>query len=80
MQSMRDYVRGRTSGRSMVDGMPGDWGFVDWADGFLDKKGELAYEQGAAILKLNQSTYRSITQQAGFAHVDFIAFIYKVRF
>jgi hypothetical protein len=25
--------------------MTGDWVFVDWADGYLDKKGELLFEQ-----------------------------------
>ena len=29
----------------MVEGMTGDWVFVDWADGYLDKKGELSFEQ-----------------------------------
>ena len=29
----------------MVEGMSGDWVFVDWADGYLDKKGELSFEQ-----------------------------------
>jgi len=29
----------------MVEGLTGDWVFVDWADGYLDKHGELSYEQ-----------------------------------
>ena len=29
----------------MVEGLSGDWVFVDWADGYLDKKGELSFEQ-----------------------------------
>ena len=29
----------------MVEGMTGDWVFVDWADGYLDKRGELSFEQ-----------------------------------
>lgn len=45
MQSMMEYVLGRTNSRGMVEGMTGDWVFVDWADGYLDKKGELAIEQ-----------------------------------
>lgn len=45
MQSMMDYVLGRTNTNGMVEGMTGDWVFVDWADGYLDKKGELSYEQ-----------------------------------
>lgn len=45
MQTMMEYVLGRTNSRGMVEGMTGDWVFVDWADGYLDKKGELAVEQ-----------------------------------
>lgn len=45
MQTMMDYVLGRTNKDGMVEGMTGDWVFVDWADGYLDKKGELAFEQ-----------------------------------
>lgn len=45
MQSMMDYVMGRTNKDGMVEGMTGDWVFVDWADGYMDKKGELSYEQ-----------------------------------
>ena len=45
MQTMMEYVLGRTNNRGMVEGMTGDWVFVDWADGYLDKKGELAIEQ-----------------------------------
>lgn len=45
MQSMMEYVSGRVNRNGMVEGMSGDWVFVDWADGYLDKKGELSYEQ-----------------------------------
>ena len=45
MQTMMDYVLGRTNPDGMVEGMTGDWVFVDWADGYLDKHGELAFEQ-----------------------------------
>lgn len=45
MQSMMDYVLGRTNANGMVEGLTGDWIFVDWADGYMDKKGELSYEQ-----------------------------------
>ena len=38
-------VLGRTNANGMVEGMTGDWVFVDWADGYLDKKGELSFEQ-----------------------------------
>ncbi len=45
MRSMMEYVLGRTNADGMVEGMEGDWVFVDWADGYLDKRGELAIEQ-----------------------------------
>ncbi|NDW12230.1 alpha-rhamnosidase [Bacteroides sp. 214] len=45
MQTMMEYVLGRTNKEGMVEGLSGDWVFVDWADGYLDKKGELAFEQ-----------------------------------
>jgi hypothetical protein len=45
MQSMMEYVLGRTNTNGMVEGLSGDWVFVDWADGYMDKKGELSYEQ-----------------------------------
>lgn len=45
MQTMMDYVLGRTNRDGMVEGMSGDWVFVDWADGYLEKKGELSFEQ-----------------------------------
>ena len=45
MKSLMEYVLGRTDNDGMVQGMTGDWVFVDWADGYLDKKGQLAFEQ-----------------------------------
>lgn len=45
MQTMMEYVLGRRNAEGMVEGLTGDWVFVDWADGFLDKKGELSFEQ-----------------------------------
>ena len=45
MQTMMDYVLGRTNVDGMVEGLTGDWVFVDWADGYLDKHGELSFEQ-----------------------------------
>lgn len=45
MQTMMDYVLGRTNQDGMVEGLTGDWVFVDWADGYLDKHGELSFEQ-----------------------------------
>ena len=45
MVSLMDFVLGRTNANGMVEGLTGDWVFVDWADGFLDKQGELSFEQ-----------------------------------
>lgn len=45
MQTLMDYVLGRTDKNGMVEGLTGDWVFVDWADGYMDKHGELSYEQ-----------------------------------
>ena len=45
MLSMMKYVEGRTNHMQMVEGMSGDWVFVDWADFPMDKKGVLAFEQ-----------------------------------
>ena len=45
MQTMMDYVLGRTNKNGMLEGQSGDWVFVDWADGYMDKHGELSYEQ-----------------------------------
>ncbi len=45
MKTLMEYVLGRTNNEGMVEGLAGDWVFVDWADGFLDKRGELAFEQ-----------------------------------
>ena len=45
MVSLMDFVLGRTNANGMVEGLTGDWVFVDWADGFLDKQGEMSFEQ-----------------------------------
>lgn len=45
MHTMMEYVLGRTNENGMVEGLSGDWVFVDWADGYLDKQGELSFEQ-----------------------------------
>lgn len=45
MINMMDYVLGRTDSEGMVQGLSGDWVFVDWADKPMDKNGQLAFEQ-----------------------------------
>jgi alpha-L-rhamnosidase len=44
MQSLMDYVLGRRNQDGLLQGLPGDWIFIDWAEG-LSKKGEVSFEQ-----------------------------------
>ena len=44
MQSMMEYVLGRRNNNGLLEGLPGDWIFIDWAAG-LSKKGEVSFEQ-----------------------------------
>jgi hypothetical protein len=44
MQSMMEYVLGRRNKNGLLEGLAGDWIFIDWADG-LSKKGEVSFEQ-----------------------------------
>ncbi|OCX53061.1 alpha-rhamnosidase [Mucilaginibacter sp. PPCGB 2223] len=44
MQTLMDYCLARRDKNGMMAGLPGDWLFIDWADG-LSKKGELSFEQ-----------------------------------
>ena len=45
MKTMMDYVLGRTNKDGMVEGMTGDWVFIDWADFPMSKSGALSFEQ-----------------------------------
>lgn len=44
MQSLMDYCLGRRNKNGLMEGLAGDWVFIDWADG-LSKKGEVSFEQ-----------------------------------
>src|SRR5688500_16516330 len=44
MQSLMDYCLARRNSNGMMEGLAGDWVFIDWADG-LSKKGEVSFEQ-----------------------------------
>jgi alpha-L-rhamnosidase len=44
MQSMMDYCLSRRDKDGFVQGLTGDWVFIDWADG-LSKQGEVSFEQ-----------------------------------
>ena len=44
MQSLMEYCLSRRNKNGMMEGLAGDWVFIDWADG-LSKKGEVSFEQ-----------------------------------
>jgi hypothetical protein len=39
-----DYCQSRRNKNGLVEGLSGDWTFIDWAAG-LSKKGEISFEQ-----------------------------------
>lgn len=44
MKSLMDYINGRKNKNGLLEWMPGDWIFIDWADK-LSKDGEVSFEQ-----------------------------------
>ncbi|MEP6676504.1 MAG: trehalase family glycosidase [Ferruginibacter sp.] len=44
MQSLMEYCLSRRNSNGLMQGLPGDWIFIDWADK-LSKKGEVSFEQ-----------------------------------
>jgi alpha-L-rhamnosidase len=44
MQSLMTYCLQRRDKDGLMEGLPGDWIFIDWADG-LSKKGQVSFEQ-----------------------------------
>ena len=44
MKTMMDYCLSRRNKNGLVEGLSGDWTFIDWAAG-LSKKGEISFEQ-----------------------------------
>jgi alpha-L-rhamnosidase len=44
MQSLMTYINGRRNQNGLLEWMPGDWIFIDWADK-LSKEGEVSFEQ-----------------------------------
>lgn len=44
MQSLMDFVLQRRNKNGLLQGLAGDWVFIDWADG-LSKQGEVSFEQ-----------------------------------
>lgn len=45
MQTMMEYCLSRTNDNGMMEGLAGDWVFVDWSPKPMDKHGELSFEQ-----------------------------------
>lgn len=45
MQTLMEFVLSRANANGMVEGQPGDWVFIDWTDGPMDKNGEISFEQ-----------------------------------
>jgi len=43
MQSLIEYCLGRRNANGMMEGLSGDWVYIDWAP--LEKKGEVSFEQ-----------------------------------
>ena len=70
METLMDYVLGRTNSDGMAEGQPDDWIFVDWVDFPMHKRGILCFEQilfckaletmaiCAKLLGINKSHYR----------------------
>jgi hypothetical protein len=45
MQSLMDYCLARRNPHGMMEGLAGDWVFIDWADFAMSKAGEVSFEQ-----------------------------------
>ncbi len=43
MKSLMEFCLGRANKEGFVEGLPGDWVFIDWAD--IDKTGEVSFQQ-----------------------------------
>lgn len=45
MKSMMDFCLSRRNSEGMMQGLPGDWVFIDWSDFPMSKDGEVSFEQ-----------------------------------
>jgi len=45
MKSLMDYCLSRRNANGMMQGLAGDWVFIDWADFKMSKAGEVSFEQ-----------------------------------
>ena len=54
MQSLMEYVLGRTNKDGMLEGMTGDWVFVDWLSFPMSKQGALSLNRCFSARALRQ--------------------------
>ena len=45
MESLMDFILERRNERGLVEGLEGDWVYIDWFDHPVDKTGEVSFEQ-----------------------------------
>ena len=55
MVSLMNFISSRRNANGWLEGLPGDWLFIDWADG-LTKNGELSFEQLLYVRSLETMT------------------------
>jgi len=81
MVSLMDFILSRRNGHGWLEGLPGDWLFIDWADG-LTKQGELSFEQLLFVRSLEtMSVCAGLAQdQAGVLQYGKLASQLRARF
>jgi hypothetical protein len=81
MVSLMDFILSRRNGHGWLEGLPGDWLFIDWADG-LTKQGELSFEQLLFVRSLEtMSICAGLTQdKAGVSRYGQLASSLRARF
>jgi alpha-L-rhamnosidase len=62
MVTLMDYCLSRRNKNGMMEGLAGDWVFIDWAEG-LSKKGEVSFEQ--LLLARSLETMANCARLAG---------------
>jgi alpha-L-rhamnosidase len=55
MVTLMNWIQSRRNADGWLEGLPGDWLFIDWADG-LSKTGELSFEQLLYVRSLETMT------------------------
>ncbi|MDR1667612.1 MAG: alpha-rhamnosidase [Bacteroidales bacterium] len=72
MKTLMDFCLSRRNANGMMEGYPGDWLFIDWADFPMSKEGELSFEQLLFCRSLE-----TMAVFARLAHDDSQAVIYE---